>query len=396
MPHSLIVNHLAHITEAEITFGDLTVFVGPQAGGKSLLAQLWKLHLDSGFIQSRLRTFGHVWRVWSDFLRLYFGRGYEGIWQGTYVEVDGQPVVPDKILSTYRGIIPNERVFYIPARRELSLVYGRGWPLPFGGFDDGTPYVLCQYSEEMRLFLDKKFPGPDSIIFPAKYWLPQYLQEQLAASVYPGVVLRVDVARQRRLILEIQKKRTRLPIDSWTAGQREFTPLLLAFDYLFSLKKSPGQRYEWIVIEEPERSLHPQAIVGVIQSLLHLLCMGYKVVLMTHSPIVVEWAWLMQRLKTVPLKIGQEALLEYLGISQVSQTAKIIAEGLKKEIRILFFRRGDTEATVVDISFPTAWDANPDIAEWGGLATPTERARRILSRALSTKVPRLKGSGRLL
>ncbi len=48
MPDALSVQHLAHITEATITFGDLTVFVGPQASGKSLVAQLWKLWLDSG------------------------------------------------------------------------------------------------------------------------------------------------------------------------------------------------------------------------------------------------------------------------------------------------------------------------------------------------------------
>ncbi|RME34818.1 MAG: ATP-binding protein, partial [Thermoflexia bacterium] len=92
MPDALSVQHLAHITEATITFGDLTVFVGPQASGKSLVAQLWKLWLDSGPIQSRLRMFGYLWKDWADFLWVYFGRGCERTWRETRMEVDDQPV----------------------------------------------------------------------------------------------------------------------------------------------------------------------------------------------------------------------------------------------------------------------------------------------------------------
>ncbi len=383
MPDALSVQHLAHITEATITFGDLTVFVGPQASGKSLVAQLWKLWLDSGPIQSRLRMFGYLWKDWADFLWVYFGRGYERTWRETRMEVDDQPVTPDDILSAYKGGMPKERVFYIPAQRVLSLAYGYGWPLPFKGFEDGTPFVLRQYSEEMRRFMDEEFPEPDALIFPVERRLHRSLRDQLVESVYPGVALRVDITRRKQLVLEVEGTQARLPVYSWTAGQREFTPLLLALYWLLPRGKYPKRGCEWVVIEEPEMGLHPQAIVGFIYALLHLLHRGYRVILTTHSLTLVEWSWLMQRLKSVPPKDGQEALSEYLGLSQTMRVAEIVAGGLEKEIRTYYFRRKGKEAVAVDISSLDAWDENPDIAEWGGLATTTDRAHHVLSRALA-------------
>ena len=38
---------LGQITEADITFGDMTIFVGEQASGKSILLQLVKLISDA-------------------------------------------------------------------------------------------------------------------------------------------------------------------------------------------------------------------------------------------------------------------------------------------------------------------------------------------------------------
>lgn len=40
--------HVGPITDAEVTFGDLTVLVGPQATGKSVFLQFLKLLVDSG------------------------------------------------------------------------------------------------------------------------------------------------------------------------------------------------------------------------------------------------------------------------------------------------------------------------------------------------------------
>ena len=43
------------MNEAEISFGDLTVFVGPQATGKSIALQFLKLLVDTGYVQSEMK-----------------------------------------------------------------------------------------------------------------------------------------------------------------------------------------------------------------------------------------------------------------------------------------------------------------------------------------------------
>ena len=44
----LQLKNIGQITDADIRFGDLTVFVGPQATGKSIALQFLKLLVDMG------------------------------------------------------------------------------------------------------------------------------------------------------------------------------------------------------------------------------------------------------------------------------------------------------------------------------------------------------------
>ena len=55
---------------------------------------------------------------------------------------------------------------------------------------------------------------------------------------------------------------------TWTAGQREFTPLLLGLYHLLPPRKLLKQPHiEWVIVEEPEMGLHPQAITVFLLSL---------------------------------------------------------------------------------------------------------------------------------
>ena len=83
------------VTKAEIEFGNLTVFVGPQATGKSIILQLVKLLLDKYAIHQELRRFSIEWRGDpDDFLDLYFGEGMAGLWnrEDSGLDVDGGEV----------------------------------------------------------------------------------------------------------------------------------------------------------------------------------------------------------------------------------------------------------------------------------------------------------------
>jgi len=58
---NIIIENFARIKRAEIAFGNLTVFVGPQATGKTLVLELMKLVEDRPAIMSNLKRHGFDW-----------------------------------------------------------------------------------------------------------------------------------------------------------------------------------------------------------------------------------------------------------------------------------------------------------------------------------------------
>ena len=50
---SLRLEHVGQINCADVTVGDLTVLVGPQATGKSIFLQFLRLALDTGHIHNQ-------------------------------------------------------------------------------------------------------------------------------------------------------------------------------------------------------------------------------------------------------------------------------------------------------------------------------------------------------
>jgi predicted ATP-dependent endonuclease of OLD family len=79
----LRVSNLGQIREANISFTDLTLFVGPQATGKSIVLQLIKLLLDSADIMNTIKNNGYDWEKDIDnFLEFYFGEGMSYLWNG--------------------------------------------------------------------------------------------------------------------------------------------------------------------------------------------------------------------------------------------------------------------------------------------------------------------------
>ena len=72
----LNVEKLGPIRDAKVRFGDLTVFVGPQATGKSIFLETFKLLLDAHAIHQTMRHYNLDWE--SDpasFFELYYGDG---------------------------------------------------------------------------------------------------------------------------------------------------------------------------------------------------------------------------------------------------------------------------------------------------------------------------------
>ncbi len=60
---TLRLRNIGQLTEADLHFGDLTVFVGPQATGKSIALQFLKLMVDTGQVQAELGAMAWTGRV---------------------------------------------------------------------------------------------------------------------------------------------------------------------------------------------------------------------------------------------------------------------------------------------------------------------------------------------
>ena len=112
----LTLTSLGQIREADISFGDLTVFVGEQASGKSILLQLVKLILDAGNITQTLKKHGFDWQKKTEnFLSLYFGEGMETIWNK---DLEGQ--------STYHWISTGKTASSVKRGKYLQILAQNG------------------------------------------------------------------------------------------------------------------------------------------------------------------------------------------------------------------------------------------------------------------------------
>src|SRR3954447_26374670 len=80
-PDVLEVRNFAQIRRARIEFGDVTVLVGPQATGKSLILQLLKWSIDSQNILWRLGRYGLDLETRKGFYELYLGEGMAQAWR---------------------------------------------------------------------------------------------------------------------------------------------------------------------------------------------------------------------------------------------------------------------------------------------------------------------------
>ena len=81
---------------------------------------------------------------------------------------------------------------------------------------------------------------------------------------------------------------------------------------------APKEKYEYVVLEEPEMGLHPQAIKTIILQVLELMQMGYKVIISTHSPVFLEFAWAFNLLNNYVEEGKDEALLEMFDLNNAT------------------------------------------------------------------------------
>ena len=361
------------------SFGSLTVFVGPQATGKSILLQLLKLLEDTPYIKKEFKRAGVDWSgEFSGFVDVYFGEGMRSAWSDrTSIEQDGVKVdLPGRVADKR----PNrqESMFFIPAQRVLAL--RDGWPPAFNYYDGSVPFILREFSEHLRLLMSDF--GAERTLFPVPRRLKAEFRDLLQEHIFPGFNLKIDTERaQKRLVLtSTEPGGGSLPVAVWSAGQREFVPLLLGLYWLMVPAKAPRRAgLNWAVIEELEMGLHPRAIAVVMLMVFELMARGYRVCISTHSPQVLDAVWALRRLRDHGATAA--SLLQVFDMEATPGMVELAEKVMKREVKVYYFdRKGGTTRDISRL--------DPDAEEngesgWGGLSEFSGRANEAVARAVA-------------
>ncbi len=382
--HLKLVN-VGQICEADICFGDLTVLVGPQATGKSIALQFLKLMVDLGSVQAEMARYGIDWEgKLPEFFDAYFGEGMRSLWSNRNSEVWWKGIqidLPSKIARKQKS--KEESLFLIPAQRVLTM--RDGWPRPFTDYSPGDPFAVREFSERLRGLVAREFNSSDKL-FPQKGRLKKEFRELLEQQVFRGFKLSVDKIRsQKRLVLQAsggKETSESLPFMVWSAGQREFVPLLLGLYWLLPPSATACRgNVRWSVIEEPEMGLHPRAIALVLSMVLDLLGRGYKVCLSTHSPQVLELVWALQNLNDQGAQCND--YLDMFGAPHEQSLQAVIEKIKKKSFKVHYFDPGTGGTQDISELDPDA-ELNGD-AGWGGLLEFSGRANAAVAHAVGNQ-----------
>lgn len=370
------------IHSADVRLGDLTILIGPQASGKTLFLQMLKLLVDKDYIVQTLTRYNYVTDKQPDqILNYYLGENLSTMWtKDTEVLADGNRFEKGFLMNIGDTEAP-ERLFYVPAQRILSISDGR--PKNFMEYDISSPFVLRNFSETLRLFFQNGM-GEEHRLFPLNNRLKKGMKDSFDTSIFHGGEVVID-ERSGQKKMQMKVGETSLPFMTWSAGQKEFMPLLMAVYCLSGppIKTINREQYEYVVIEEPEMGLHPKAIQAVILQVLEFITAGYKVILSTHSPVLLEFAWTLSMLETSPKGAREKALCDLFGVTYSSSVSKMLKGVVEKSVKTYFFSHTVEGAKAVDISSLDASSEQVDEAEWGGLSQFASRASEVVSKYLS-------------
>jgi hypothetical protein len=340
------------------------------------LALQWlKTAIDHRQILQSLGGVGFATRRREDVLDGIFGEGMHAGWSPrSRVEWRGEVVDPGK--AEEGAANPDvEKLFFVPAHR--ALLIATGWALPFHMCGEDAPVVARLFSQVLH---DRLSGRGSRELFPAPRMLDSWQTKLIDAAVFHGasIGIRSD-ARVKSLLLKHGK--VELPFMAWTAGQREFAPLLMGLYRLLTDRRSRKlKEIDWVVIEEPEMGLHPQAVTVVVLLVLELLWRGYRVALSTHSPHLLTAIWMLQRLKEY--KASWRLLCQGLGVEPKQGMKAVAVSALAKDYRVHLLEFGkDRKVTSKDISRLDPGSEDEGEAGWGGLTGFSSRFGEVVRKA---------------
>ena len=378
-----IVRNFGPIQEIDVELGDLTVLVGAQASGKSLFLQMFKLIKDKDAILKSLENYGFVVNnKLENLLNRYLGEGLSKMWTDESEFISNDRTYTRVDLESPQNGNPEDKVFYIPAQRILSIADGR--PKYFMEFSENDPFVLRMFSETLRLFAQNGL-GDSGTLYPIDNRLKFVIKDKYDKTIFHGGKIVFDEqGGPRKIAMNVEDMH--LPLMTWSAGQKEFMPLLMAF-YCLSGSPQPvveRSQYEYIILEEPEMGLHPLAIQAIILQMIEFINNGFKVIVSTHSPMLLEFVWAYNCLKKIPKNKRVGALCELFGIQCSKNNHKFLKRIFEKDIKTYYFSRNTAEKVESkDISSLDVFSEETAINEWGGLTQFSSKTNDVVSRYMA-------------
>jgi hypothetical protein len=378
----LSVQHFGPIESVEVGFGDISVLVGPQATGKSLVLQWLKLAVDDSRILGTLNRHGFEAFGKGDVLiGHFFGEDYAKSYiQGrTEVRFDGRAIVPDDIAQGRRS--PAEiKALYVPAHR--ALVMGTGWPRFFREQPDGTPFVVREFSARV---LDVLAARESETAFPAPRRFRDEMRKKIDEALFHGGRVVVKTRGIGRKELRLLHDNADLAIMEWTTGQREALPMLLGLYWALTAGGVGRRRnLEWVIVEEPELGLHPDGVLAMTLLLLEVANRGYRLVVSTHSPLILDVLWAIRLMKDGPREKRVQKFLDIFGLRKNAYTAGLAESILGKQVSVTYLDFEGFEGRRVrsiDISKLDPSSSDDAIAGWGGLLRHSSRIAEVISDA---------------
>ena len=379
------VSDVGQFADVSVEFGDFTLLVGAQGTGKSIFLQLFKLSRDQEYVKTTMNQFGQDWNKKSkpELMEAYFGEGMGHIWRSeSRILGDGKDAAPSPRMPKEEA--HPETVYYIPAQRVLTML--TGWPQPYRGYTSRDPFVVKNFSERIRTYLEGMKERES--LFPVAQKIKEPIRELLNSSLFHGASLsRSASAGQKEVRLNVDGDVNRaISYMAWSTGQREFFPLLLGcYELLPAGRITKREEIEWVVLEEPEMGLHPMGTFAVMGLVLDMLSRGYKVAITTHSSNVLDIVWAIETIKRQGIKEDQKIEMISLLLDLPCGNpgiSKMIGHALHLEIKTHSFYYEEGRVQAKDISTLDPGDEDEIVAGWGGLAAFNGRVSDTVAEAV--------------
>ena len=130
--------------------------------------------------------------------------------------------------------------------------------------------------------------------------------------------------------------------------------------------------------------LHPRAVSAVMLAVLDLIARGYRVVLSTHSPHVLDVVW---GIRTIQQRSGSaDDLIDMFGVQRTAPTLRVFRTVLQKSYRTFYFNPGPAQSrqpSVTDISTLDPGSDSEATAGWGGLTEFSGRIADVVTRVVA-------------